>query len=355
MNDATVQAPITANVRRLPFAHLLHGAVDCHVHCAPHINERTVHVFDAVRDAAAVGLKGLGIMDVFANTSGLASLAMQELGHLGVEVFGGIILEPYVGGIDARSVRLALGMGYGPGRGARFVSLPCHGTRFVARSEQRSPDYVARCFAWDRATPIPEPLPEILDMIAEADAVFNTGHVTGEEAIRLVAEARRRNVSKILVPAAYYTVEECVALVEQGALIEFSFFVLSHATAIGQTMIDSEKHRFPLVTLDHVAACIHAAGPDRVVVSSDSGSYVLPPPVEAFREMLVMIQSCGFTDDEMRLMCARNPARLFLRNDNAGSHEHGGVSAQGRITMSGSFRGLAEAVMCRAATPRRAG
>src|SRR5581483_9586587 len=106
--------------RELPFAHLLHGAIDSHVHCAPHINARTVTVFDAVREAAEAGLAGLGIMDVFANTSGLAALATRELGHLGVDVFGGIILEPYVGGIDPRVVENALKMGYGPDSGARF-------------------------------------------------------------------------------------------------------------------------------------------------------------------------------------------------------------------------------------------
>ena len=73
-----------SRVRELPFSYLLRGAVDSHVHCAPHINARTVTVFDAVRDAAAAGLAGLGIMDVFANTSGFAALAMRELGHLGV-------------------------------------------------------------------------------------------------------------------------------------------------------------------------------------------------------------------------------------------------------------------------------
>ncbi|WP_270933468.1 DUF6282 family protein [Falsiroseomonas oryzae] len=306
-------APATTDVRRLPFAELLDGAVDSHVHCGPHINPRTVTVFDAVRDAAAAGLVGLGVMDVFANTSGLAALAMRELGHLGVEVFGGIILEPYVGGVDPRTVRMALGMGYGPGSGARFVSLPCHATRFVAEAERRPADFVARCFAWDRGTPIPEPLPEILDLIAAADAVFNTGHVTGDEALRLVTEARRRGVRHILCPAAYFTPEDCGAIAEQGAFVEFAFFVLSHATAIGQTMSDEQKHRFAPVTLEHVAACIRAAGPGRTVLSSDSGSYVLPPPVEAFREMLVMIHSCGFTEAELRTMSARNPAQLFLR------------------------------------------
>ena len=77
-------------------------------------------------------------------------------------------------------------------------------------------------------------------------------------------------------------------------------------------MVDSEKHRARSVTLDSVAELIHAIGPGNTVLSSDSGAYVLPPPVEAFREFLVMIQSAGFSDDEMRLMSGANPVELFL-------------------------------------------
>lgn len=296
----------------LPYAYLLRGAVDCHVHCAPHINERTVTAFEAVRAAAQAGLKGLGIMDVFANSSGLAALAMRELGHLGVDVFGGIILEPFAGGIDPRVVENALRMGYGPGTGARFVSLPCHHTRFVARSERRSAEYVAACFHVDDG-PLDDKLKEILDRIAAAGVVFNTGHVTGAEAVRLVGEARSRGVQKILCPASYFSTDEARAAVSGGAIIEFSFFVLSHATAIGQTMIDAEQHRFPPVTLDSVTEKIAAVGPEHCILSSDSGSYVLPPPVEAFRELIVMIQSAGFDDGAIELMASLNPAALFAK------------------------------------------
>ena len=305
------------DVARLPFGAWLKGTVDSHVHCGPHINQRTVTAFEAVRQAAAVGQIGLGIMDVFASTSGLAALAMHELGHLDVEVFGGIILEPYVGGIDPRVVSLALGMGYGAGTGARFVSLPCHHTRFVALSERRPPDYVARCFALSEQEPMPDAIREILDLCAAAGVVFNTGHVTGGEARRLVEEAVRRGVTRILCPASYFTTAEATSLAELGAFLEFSFFVLSHATAIGQTMIDAEKHRFPPVTIESVAEKIRAVGPERVVLGSDSGSYVLPPPVEAFREFLIMISSAGFSDDEIQIMAARNPTQLFLRRGNA--------------------------------------
>ena len=76
-------------------------------------------------------------------------------------------------------------------------------------------------------------------------------------------------------------------------------------------MIDSEKHRFAHVELEHVAASIRAAGPEQTILSSDSGSFVLAPPVEAFREWLVMIESAGFDAAAIRRMAADNPARVF--------------------------------------------
>lgn len=289
----------------------LQGAVDSHVHCCPHINDRTVSVFDATRQAAAAGMKGLGLMDVFANGSGLAALAMRELGHLGVDVFGGIVLEPYVGGLSARVVATALDMGYGPGTGARFVSLPCHHTKMVAEAEGRSPAYVASCLSIPESGPIPDPLPEIMELVASRDVVFNTGHVTGPECVRVVEEAARRGCRRILCPASYYDPPTVSELAGLGAFVEFAFFVMSHATQIGQTMIDAEKHRFAAVNLEAVAANIEAAGPANVVLSSDSGSYVLPPPVEALREWLVMVASTGVSEDDVRVMVADNPGRLF--------------------------------------------
>ncbi len=93
--------------------------------------------------------------------------------------------------------------------------------------------------------------------------------------------------------------------------------MLSHATSVGQTMIDAERHRFPPVTLASVIEKIKAVGPGSCVLSSDAGSYVLPPPVEAFRELIVMIQSAGFDDDAIRRMTATNPTALFLKAGHA--------------------------------------
>lgn len=294
----------------LPGADYLVGAVDSHVHCCPHINRRSVTLFDAVKMAAAAGQRGLGLMDVFANTSGLAALANRELGSLGVDVFGGIILEPYVGGLSPRSVQTALAMGYGAG-GARFVSLPCHHTAFVARSENRSPAYVETTLSVPTTGPLLDPLPQIVDLCIEADVVFNLGHLSGPEAVHVAERAAARGCTRMLAPAGYLMIDEAAAIAATGCTLEYSFFVFSHATEIGQTMIDAERHRFARADFHRAVEVLRRTDPAQVVLSSDSGALVLPPPVEALREFVLMFEGSGIPADHLRRMIADNPARLF--------------------------------------------
>ena len=302
----------------LPGMEFLTGATDSHVHCCPHINQRTVTLFDAVHAAAHAGLAGLGLMDVFANSSGLAALANRELGHLGVDVFGGVILEPYAGGLSPRVVQTAVKMGYGGG-GARFVSLPCHHTAFVARSERRSPSYIETCLSVAPSGELPDPLPEIIDLCVEADVVFNLGHLSGPECVTVAELAAQRGCRRMLCPAGYLDADEASAIVSAGALLEYSFFVFSHATDISQTMIDAERHRFARADFERAVSIVGQLGSENFVLGSDSGALVLPPPVEAFREFILMFVSSGISHDDIRKMTADNPARLFkiaaLRGD----------------------------------------
>lgn len=292
-----------------PGMELLVGAVDNHVHACPHINARSLTVLDAVRDAATAGMRAIGLMDNFCNSAGYAALAMRELGHLGVEVFGGLIMEPPAGGVSADAVRVALGYGYG--EGARFVSLPTHHTRNIALMERRGPAYVESCLAIPESGPLPDPLPEILDLIAAHDVVFNTGHVSGPEAVRAVEAAKAAGVTRILVPCSHYDAATVSAVTALGAYAEFSFFFLSHATQVGLTHVDAEAHTVPAVSLPEMATLIRAAGPERTILSGDCGVAVLPPPVEGFREFLLMIASAGFDRGALRRMSADNAAALF--------------------------------------------
>jgi hypothetical protein len=247
----------------------------------------------------------------FQNTSGFAALANDELGHLGVEAFGGLIMQPTAGGVTLEAARTAIGYGYGPGTGARFVSLPTHHTRHVATREGRSPAFLETTFSVPENGKIPDPVPAIMELCAAKDVVFDCGHVSGREAVALVEEAKRRGCTRIRTHCASYAPDEIAAIVAAGGFAEFSFFVLTHATQVGLTHVDEEKHRIASTSvIQDFSPRIRAAG-TRAILSSDAGVYLLPPPVEAFREYLMLVESEGFTEAEIRRMTAENPARLF--------------------------------------------
>lgn len=294
-----------------PGADLLAGAVDNHIHPCPHLNRRSLDVFQAVQAAADAKMRGIGLMDNFANTSGYAALAMRHLGHLGVDVFGGIILEPPAGGVSIEAVRIALAYGYGEGTEARFVSLPTHHTRNIARQEGRSPSYIEDCFYVPERKPLQDPLPEIIDEVISADVVLNTGHISGPEAVALVEAASARGCRRMLVPCSHYNEEEISAIVATGAIAEFSFFFVSHATQVGLTHVDDQAHQVDAVTLPQMAARVRAAGSNKAILSSDCGVFVLPPPVEGLREFLLLMKSVGFDREALRKMTSDNPTALF--------------------------------------------
>lgn len=290
--------------------HYLNGAIDCHVHVCPHLNGRSADVFEAVRDAAAAGMRAIGLMDNFQNSSGFAALAMRELGELGVEVFGGVIMQPVAGGVTVDTARTAIGYGYGPGTGARFVSLPTHHTRAVAEREGRSPAYLETCFAVPEGRPVPDEVLAIMDLCAEQDVVFDCGHVSGREAILLCETARDRGLTRLRTHCGRYETDEIAAIAATGAYAEFSFFLLSHATQVSLTHVDQEKHSIPGQTVHDLAPRIRAAG-DRAIVSSDAGVFLLAPPVEAFREYMLLLEAAGFAEAEIRQMNTTNPTALF--------------------------------------------
>ena len=213
--------------------------------------------------------------------------------------------------MSAEAVRIALGYGYGPGDGARFVSLPTHHTRNVARSEGRAPAYVESCLEIPESGPMPGELPEILDLVAAADAVFNTGHVSGPEAVRAVEAARTAGVSRILAPCSHFDEETVAEIAGLGAFAEFSFFFASHATQVGLTHVDAAKNAIAAVPASLMAGRIRAAGAENAVLSGDCGVFLLPPPAEGLREFLLLMREAGFTDAELRRMSGDTPARLF--------------------------------------------
>jgi len=91
----------------------LEGRYDNHIHCCPHINKRSLNIYDAIKDAEKEKMAAIGLMDNFSITSGYASLMKAICKNYKVKIFGGLIMEPYAGGVDPDNLQALIKYSYG--------------------------------------------------------------------------------------------------------------------------------------------------------------------------------------------------------------------------------------------------
>ena len=291
----------------------LTGRYDNHIHCCPHINARSLNLYDAVQDAEKEKMMAIGLMDNFSVTSGYASLINSVCKDFKVKVFGGLIMEPYAGGINPDNLQALMKYSYGDcDRVFKFVSFPTHHTQFIAKQEKRNEEYIANCFSLYHTKEVNKDVLAILDLIAHNQLVLNTGHLSDEESINLIGLAKKHGITKILVPANHLKKETLVEINSlTNVFFEFSYFFISEATKIPLTHIDGEKHIIHGLEKKKLSELIQAATTNNVILSSDCGVSVLPRPIDGLKIFIHEVLKLGFTMKDIDTMTKINPQKLF--------------------------------------------
>ncbi|MEM3434038.1 MAG: DUF6282 family protein [Candidatus Methanomethyliaceae archaeon] len=269
----------------------LEGFIDMHIHTAPDVRERCCDDMEAARAAKREGLRAILIKSHVTSTADRAALAEKYVG--GIRVFGGLVLNMQVGGLNPAAVEAALKMG------AKEIWFPTFSAQHQLRQEGKGGGVTI--FAED-GTIRPE-VYEIVDLIHRANAILATGHLSVEETVALVSLARERGVSKIVVthpeaPFIRMSAELQVALSQKGVFFERCYVNTTHA--VGNP-----------VTIQEIAASIRLVGVGSTILSTDFGLASLPHPVDGLREYLSRLADEGFGDRELIRMASENPALLL--------------------------------------------
>jgi hypothetical protein len=178
---------------------LISGVADLHVHGAPSLVPRHGLDHEVVGAHAQVGVDLAVLKAHEGSTAERAALARERAGTDGVEVLGGIVLNSPVGGANPDAVEVAARLG---GRVVWMptVSAPAH----VASAA--SPELsVHRTLSFRQVDVLGEDgalLPawqEVLDVVAAADLVLASGHLTCAEALVLFRAARAAGVRRMLL------------------------------------------------------------------------------------------------------------------------------------------------------------
>ena len=269
----------------------LEGAVDLHVHSAPDVDPRRFDDIDLAREAARAGMGGILIKSHQSSTAERAYLVSKIVP--GIWVFGGLVLNETVGGLNSAAVRVALTLG------AKQVWMP---TRSARNHRQHHGESGGLSVLGADGELLPE-VEEILKSVAENNCILGTGHLGPEEAIALVKRAHAVGVRKILIthPEWFATIYSC-ELQKQLAGIEGVLF---------ERCFVSTTHRCGFVPFETIERAITEVGVDTTVLSTDLGQPDTPPPVEGLRRYAERLQSVGFSADQIRHMMQTNPCRLL--------------------------------------------
>jgi hypothetical protein len=281
---------------------LLEGSIDIHIHSAPDIYPRILNVMELARHAKENGMRAILIKNHFAMTGGQAKIAADEVDFV---VFGGIALNLPVGGLNIHAVDIALQLG------TKMVWLPTlHSRKFVEHKT-----HVAHLAGGIRADVqgiyllnddggLKEELYPIFDIIAERDAILGTGHVSVEEAKVAVREAAKRGVKRVLVthPLASfcnYSVEDMKEILDLGA------------TYLEHTYNDVTRQVSHPIRLEDLYNGIKAIGPKHCIMSTDSGQWLNPVPVQQMGIYIKDMLNFGISEGDIRTMVSDNPAHIL--------------------------------------------
>ena len=272
----------------------LRGIIDIHAHADPDKTRRSLDVFELAKLYRDRGVRGMVIMNHFDSTAGLAYLVRKQVP--GLEVFGGIVLNHLIGGMNQRAVEhfVRIEGGYG-----KIVYMPTVNSEHEVRQGKNPSAPFVRVSKNGRL--LSEVL-EMLDLIARHRLVLSTGHSSPAEILMLTREAKERGIEHVLVTNPLYwaismSVGEMVAAAELGAYIEFIYYSVGKPGAT--------------VSMKDYADAIKAIGPSQCILSSCGGQEWLPIHTFAWSELFTGMRENGITDREIDRMSRENPTRLL--------------------------------------------
>jgi hypothetical protein len=272
---------------------LLEGAMDIHVHCAPDPKvERRGSAIDMAQQARDMGMLGMVFKSHEFPTHPMAYTASQAVP--GITLIGGVSLDLEVGGLNPMAVESTAKVG------GRVVWMPT----YSAKANRQHKGLNGGIYLLDDQGKLLPEVYSILELVKSYDMVVATGHISTQESMVLVSEARNLGIERVVVTHATtmsfwtgMTLEDMQTLASMGAYIEHCLHVLMPLT-----------YHLPPKELVNTITSI---GPDKCIVSTDFGQDFHPMPAEGLRMGIATLLKAGLEEVEVGMLVKDNPCRLL--------------------------------------------
>lgn len=271
---------------------------DLHVHASPDVVARRASDVEVMEWYEEAGFTGCVLKGHYDATMGRAAAAAAGLR---LTAYGGLALNQHVGGLNPAAAAAALRLGgrviWMPTVDARRHDLPTPARLCALERRLSQESYAVPPLDWSTERAVGE----ILALVAEADAVLATGHLSAAEVGWLIPVAKKAGVRRLLLTHPTFQVPamdaaEVGELVGDGCFAEITAFQLLAADA---------GH-----TASFLASFVRAVGYEHVVLSSDVGQPASPSPPEALAFLLDSLEAEGLDRGALRACASQLPEAL---------------------------------------------
>ena len=293
----------TGNITEADIAPLMKGAIDIHVHGYPDALVDTGWDFaEIARADYDAGMRAICCKSMYSDTAPMAYFVQQIMDRYAKDmgrpdrfrVFGGVVLNYSAGGLNPIAVKTSLKLG------GKCIWLPSHDAAHH-RQVLGEPGGIE---VLNKDGELRPEMYEIFDLVAEYGAILDTCHLGTQERYAVIEEARKAGVERVLITHPQYSVnraspEQQAEMAAMGAYV--GLFMYAAVPHFNNPDIDREE----------VLEIIRKVGSDKLVLSTDFGSMLNPPPVEGMKLYLRLLLALGIGRDEIKTMVKHNPAWLL--------------------------------------------
>jgi len=280
------------------------GVIDMHAHSHPDVFGRNMDDIDLATLAKARGMRGVVIKNHISETASRAALTMKAVP--GIEVWGGIVLNNAVGGINPNAVEW---MHRFYGSRGKVVWLPTFESDKHVKTFGK-PDAKGLVVAPNGV--VTREMEAILKIIARENLLLATGHVHPEEVLAVVKRGRELGVKNIIITHGLtnvpgLTMAQAKQVVEMGAVIEICFLQFQAGPNAPLAFLT----HWTQINAKHVAQAIKEFGANGLVVSSDLGQSANMVHPDGIEVAIGAMKREGISDADIDTMMRKNPARLL--------------------------------------------
>ncbi len=280
------------------------GVIDMHVHPAPDVFGRALTDIEMATVARRKGMRGLVLKNHVVTTADRAATAMEAVP--GIEVWGGIVLNNSVGGVNPMAVEWMHRMSGGRGK---VVWLP------TFDSDKHIKTLVDRNKSGIEVAPggkVTAAMDEVLRIIARENLLLATGHIHADEVVAVVKRAKELGVKNIIVTHGLtnipgLTMAQAKEVVKMGAVIEVCYLQFMTGPDAQYAWM---KH-WNQVATKQVLEAMKELGPEGIVLSSDLGQQGMMMPPDGIENTIGALRAAGVSQADIDTMMKKNPARLL--------------------------------------------